>query len=68
MDYRHVYLYMHVHDCAYMMDGIINPVDTHVIYILNEQQNHSRATHVAIIQNMMRDVSTRRSLSTASTR
>ena len=32
---------------------------------VHEQQNRSRATHIAIFQNVMQDVSTRRSLSTA---
>ena len=63
-----MYLCMHVNDCAYMMDGIISLVEARAIYVLNEQQNRSRATHVAIIQNMIQEVSTRRSLSTVSTR
>ena len=53
-----MYLYMHVNDCAFMMDGIINLVKARAIYVLSKQANRSRATHVAIIHNMIQDVLT----------
>ena len=39
--------------------NVNNLVEAHATYVLNERQSRSRATHVAIIQNMMQDIRVR---------
>ena len=56
---------IHTGACEHTYKDVHNLVGS--CYVLNEQQNRLRATHVAIIKNMKQDVSTRRSLSTSGT-